>query len=74
LLLFGGGAAKGKVYGETAPERPCSIVRDPVNITDLHATIYTLMGIAPDTAYEVERRPVYATKDGKGRAVTGLMA
>lgn len=74
VLLFGGGAAKGKVYGETAPERPCSIVRDPVNITDLHATIYTLMGIAPDTAYEVERRPVYATKDGKGRAVTGLMA
>ncbi len=74
VLLFGGGAAKGKVYGETAPERPCAIVRDPVNITDLHATIYSLMGIAPDTAYEVERRPVYATKDGKGRPVAGLMA
>ncbi len=74
VLLFGGGVAKGKVYGETAPERPCRILKDPVTITDLHATIYSLMGIAPDTAYEVERRPVYATKDGKGRAVSGLMA
>lgn len=74
VLLFGGGIAKGKVYGETAPERPCSIVKDPVTITDLHATLYTLMGVAPDTYYEVERRPVYATKDGKGQAVKGLMA
>ncbi|MDX2268196.1 MAG: DUF1501 domain-containing protein [Bryobacter sp.] len=74
VLLFGGGIARGKVYGETAPERPCRIVKDPVTITDLHATLYTLMGIAPDTAYEVERRPVYATKDGKGKAVPGLMA
>ncbi len=74
VLLFGGGIAKGKVYGETAPERPCRILKDPVTITDLHATIYSLMGIAPDTAYEVERRPVYATKDGKGKAVSGLMA
>ncbi len=73
-LLFGGGIAKGKVYGETAPERPCRIVKDPVTITDLHATIYSLMGIAPDTAYEVERRPVYATKDGKGQVVRGLLA
>lgn len=74
VLLFGGGVAKGKVYGETAPERPCRIVKDPVTITDLHATIYTLLGVAPDTAYEVERRPVYATKDGKGQSVKGLMA
>jgi hypothetical protein len=49
-------------------------VKDPVTITDLHATLYTLMGIAPDTAYEVERRPVYATKDGKGQVVKGLLA
>lgn len=74
VLLFGGGIAKGKVYGETAPERPCRIIKDPVSISDLHATIYTLMGIAPDTYYEVEQRPVYATKDGKGQAVKGLMA
>lgn len=73
VLLFGGGMAKGKVYGETAPERPCRIVKDPVTISDLHATIYTALGIAPDTAYEVEKRPVYATKDGKGKAVAGLL-
>ena len=74
VLLFGGGIKKGSVYGETAPERPCRILKDPVTITDLHATIYSLMGIAPDTAYEVERRPVYATKDGKGKVVSGLLA
>lgn len=74
VVLFGGGIAKGKVHGETAPERPCRILKDAVTITDLHATIYSLMGIAPDTAYEVERRPVYATKDGKGKPVAGLMA
>lgn len=74
VLLFGGGIRKGSVHGVTAPERPCRIVKDPVTITDLHATIYTLMGIAPDTAYEVERRPVYATKDGKGKLVSGLLA
>ncbi len=74
VLLFGGGIAKGKVHGETAPERPCRILKDAVTISDLHATIYSLMGIAPDTAYEIERRPVYATKDGKGKPVAGLMA
>jgi len=45
-----------------------------VTIEDLHATLYTAMGIAPDTAYEVEQRPVYATKDGKGKAVEALFA
>ncbi len=71
---FGCGIAKGRIYGETAPERPCLIVKDPVTITDLHATIYSLMGIAPDTTYEAERRPVYTTKHGKGKVVPGLLA
>jgi hypothetical protein len=72
VLMFGGGAPKGKLYGRTADERPCSIVENPITIDDLHATIYTAMGIAPDTAYEVEKRPFYATKDGKGKAVAEL--
>ena len=72
VLLFGGGIKKGQLYGKTADERPCRIVENPVTIEDLHATIYTAMGIAPDTAYEVERRPFYVTKDGKGKAVEGL--
>lgn len=72
VAVFGGGFKKGFVYGKTADERPCRIIENPVTIEDLHATLYTAMGIAPDTAYEVEQRPVYATKDGKGRAVTAM--
>jgi len=71
--MFGGGAPKGKLYGRTADERPCGIVENPVTIEDLHATIYTAMGIAPDTAYDVEKRPFYVTKDGKGKAIAELL-
>lgn len=74
ILLFGGGTKKGFVYGKTADERPCKIVENPINIMDLHATLYTLMGISPQLAYEVEQRPFYVTKDGEGRAVKELMA
>jgi hypothetical protein len=74
VLLFGGGTPKGKLYGKTADERPCKILEDPVTIEDLHATIYSTLGIAPDTYYEVEKRPFYVTKDGKGRAVAALRA
>ncbi|MBM3788338.1 MAG: DUF1501 domain-containing protein [Acidobacteria bacterium] len=74
VAVFGGGFRKGFVYGETADERPCKIVKDPISIEDLHATIYTAMGIAPDTAYEIEQRPVYATKDGQGQARGALFA
>ncbi|MGA2736272.1 MAG: DUF1501 domain-containing protein [Bryobacteraceae bacterium] len=74
VLMFGGGAPKGMLYGRTADERPCSIVENPVTIEDLHATIYTALGIPPDTAYDVEKRPFYVTKDGKGKAVAALRA
>jgi hypothetical protein len=74
VLMFGGGTPKGKLYGRTADERPCRIVENPVTIENLHATIYTAMGIAPDTGYEVEKRPFYVTKDGKGKAVPELLA
>jgi hypothetical protein len=74
VLMFGGGAPRGKLYGRTADERPCSIVENPVIIDDLHATIYTALGIAPDTAYVVEKRPFYVTRDGKGKAVEALLA
>jgi hypothetical protein len=74
VLMFGGGTPKGKLYGRTADERPCSIVANPVTIEDLHATIYTALGIPPDSAYDVEKRPFYVTKDGKGKAVAELRA
>jgi Protein of unknown function (DUF1501) len=72
VMLFGGGVPKGRVYGRTADERPCRIVENPVSIEDLHATIYGALGIAPDTSYDIERRPYYVTKDGKGKIVAGL--
>jgi len=74
VLLIGGGMKKGFLYGTTADERPCKVVDKPVKIEDLHATLYTAMGIAPDHAYEVEKRPFHVTKDGKGKPVTELFA
>jgi uncharacterized protein (DUF1501 family) len=74
VVIFGGGFKRGYVHGETADERPCSIVKDPVTIEDLHATIYHAMGLAPDAGVVVEKRPVYVTKDGKGKVVPQLFA
>jgi uncharacterized protein (DUF1501 family) len=74
VLMFGGGVKRGFLYGKTAEERPCRILENPVTIEDLHATIYHALGIAADTAYEVEKRPFYVTKDGKGKAVMPLFA
>ncbi|MGF1578757.1 MAG: DUF1501 domain-containing protein [Gemmataceae bacterium] len=74
VLMFGGGMKRGCLYGETAPERPLVVTRNPVSITDLHATIYTAMGISPRAELTVERRPFYVTPDGHGRPVQGLFA
>jgi Protein of unknown function (DUF1501) len=74
ILMFGGGIKKGFVYGKTADERPCTTIEKPVVIEDLHATMYHALGIPADTAYVVERRPVYVTRDGKGKAITELFA
>jgi hypothetical protein len=74
VLLFGGGMKKAYLHGETAPERPLLTIKDPVTITDLHATIFTAMGISPRTAFDVEKRPFYATEDGKGVPVSTLFA
>ena len=72
VVLFGGGVKKGHLYGKTADERPCKTLENPVVIEDLHATIYHALGIAPDLAYEIERRPFYVTRDGKGKPVLDL--
>jgi hypothetical protein len=72
VLMFGGGIKKGFVYGKTADERPCTTVENPVIMENLHATMYHALGIPPDTAYVVERRPVYVTRDGKGEPVLEL--
>ena len=74
VVMFGGGVKKGHIHGATADERPLVAVKDPVTITDLHATIFTAMGISPMAVYDIEKRPFYATEDGKGKAVTSIFA
>ncbi|MEW5978592.1 MAG: DUF1501 domain-containing protein [Acidobacteriota bacterium] len=74
VLIFGGGFKKGYLHGRTADERPCKVIENPVTIPDLHATLYHAMGIPPDLAYEIEKRPVHVTKDGKGKPVVDLLA
>ena len=74
VVLFGGGMQRGLLYGKSAPERPCLAIENPVSVPDLHATIYTAMGISPQTAFDIEARPFYATPDGKGQAVRKLFA
>jgi hypothetical protein len=74
VLMFGGGIKKGFVYGKTADERPCKSIENPVKIDGIHQTIYHALGVAPDTQYEIEKRPFYTTPDGKGKAVMELLA
>jgi hypothetical protein len=73
VVLFGGGARRGLVYGKTADERPFVTVEHPVTIPDLHATLYRAMGIPADLSYEVESRPFFVTEDGKGKAIEALL-
>lgn len=73
VLLFGGGVKRGHLHGQTADERPCRTISDPVVIEDLHATIFRTLGISPRLAYEVEQRPFYVTRDGKGKPITALL-
>ena len=72
--MFGGGIKKGFVYGETADERPCKTIKDPVRIDQVHQTIYHALGIPEDTQYEVEKRPFYTTPDGKGQVIKDILA
>ena len=74
VLLLGGGIRKGHLHGVTADERPCRTIKDPVSIEDLHATLYTAMGISPQLSYDIEQRPFYITRDGLGKPVESLFA
>jgi hypothetical protein len=74
VLLFGGGMKPGLAYVRTADERPMRVIEKPVDLVDLQATILKACGIPPDLAYEVDKRPVYVTKDGKARPVADLFA
>ena len=74
VLMFGGGIKKGFAYGKTAEDYPCTTVENPVELRDLHATIYRAMGISPKHSFEIEQRPFYVTEDGKGKPINELYA
>ena len=74
LLMFGGGIKRGFAFGETATERPCKTIGDPIYIDNVHQTIYHALGIHPETNYEVEGRPVYTTPDGLGKPLPELFS
>ena len=73
VMMFGGGMKQGFVYGKTAEERPF-LADKPVSVTDMHATIFTALGISPETAFDVEQRPFYITKDGTGQPLRDVFA
>jgi uncharacterized protein (DUF1501 family) len=72
VLMFGGRIKKGFVYGKTSEERPCTTIENPVPVEDLHATMYHALGIAPNHYFLHEKRPIYVTKDGKGKPIREL--
>jgi hypothetical protein len=74
VLMFGGGIKKGFLYGETRDERPLMVTKNPISVSDLHATIFHAMGIPPNAAFEIEDRPFYVTKDGQGKPHLDLFA
>jgi len=63
-----------RARGTAAADRGGRVVETPVTIEDLHATLYSAMGIPADLAYEIEKRPFHVTKDGKGKPITALFS
>ncbi|MFN9719191.1 MAG: DUF1501 domain-containing protein [Planctomycetota bacterium] len=62
--LFGGGLKTGQVVGET-DDFSRTVVNEPVSVADLHATIYTAMGIDPARELFDGDRPVPITDHGR---------
>jgi hypothetical protein len=73
VLLAGGGVQGGLTYGET-DEIGWNIVRDPVHINDLHATILHLFGLDHlRLTYRYQGRDFRLT-DVAGKVVKALLA
>ena len=69
VLMFGGGMKRGFLYGETAAERPLpGDQRTRSSVTDLHATIFTAMGISPEDG--VRRREAAVLRDRRRQRPT----
>lgn len=77
VLLAGCGIRKAGVYGETAqnpelnPEQPLADVREPVTVGDLHATIFTALGIEHNEELETPiGRPM---KRSEGKPIVAIL-
>jgi len=63
-VLAGAGIRRGIVHGETDPDGG-RVVRDPVTVPDLFATLATAIGLDPnDTVATPAGRPITMTNDG----------
>lgn len=67
IFLAGGGLKTGQVIGET-DELAKTIVKRPVSVPDLHATIHCALGIDPSKNLYAGDRPVPITDGGKPMA------
>lgn len=73
IWMAGGGIKPGITYGETC-EYGYNIVRDPVHIHDLHATILHLLGIDHERlTYRFQGRR-YRLTDVHGEVIQGILA
>jgi len=73
IWMAGGGAKAGTTYGET-DDFSYNIVRDPVEVYDLNATILHLLGIDHEKLiYKFQGRDFRLT-DVRGRPVRGILA
>jgi arylsulfatase A-like enzyme len=70
-VLAGGGAARGRVVGATDAEG-VEIVRDPVTVPELFATIVHLVGVDPEARYASREQGV--TRVAEARPVKGILA
>ncbi len=71
--LAGGGSKAGTMYGET-DEIGQNIVKDPVHVHDLHATLLHLLGLDPESlTYRYGGRD-QRLADVSGKVVKGVLA
>ena len=72
-LLAGGGIRPGTTYGET-DDYSYNVVKDPVHVHDLHATMFHLLGINHERlTYRFQGRD-YRLTDVHGNVVKGVLA
>ena len=73
MWLAGGGVRAGTVFGETC-EHGYNIVRDPVSVHDLHATMLHLLGVDHERLTFRHQGRDYRLTDVAGKVVRPLLA